>query len=112
MPDKKTSKSPERQPDQFYNKQRLGSHLLLVLILAFLVGTFMIIKPYIHAIILAGIFAMLFYPVHQFIRKRLKNRENLAAFCSSTLVALLVIGPDKLPETVRAPFGSAKSIPH
>jgi len=78
-------------------EQRLGSHearyVLIVLTLASTVGVFMVLRPYLHSIILAFLLVSIFSPVHQWLRRKLSGKENVASFLSVTLVFLLVVVP-------------------
>ncbi len=66
---------------------------LLILLFAALYGVFIILKPYLNTIILAIILATVVYPFHARIEKKFKNRKNLAALTSCTILVLLVVLP-------------------
>lgn len=58
-----------------------------------LFGCFTLLKPYLGAIILAIIFAMIFHPIHAWIEKHLKNRKNLAASISCLILMTVFLLP-------------------
>ncbi len=77
----------------FLSQQRVGSVILIVLLLASLIGVFFIIRPYLHGIILGVLFASLCRPIYRFVSARVKRRANVAAALTCILVALLVMVP-------------------
>ena len=69
---------------------------LLVSILftaAILFGAFVVLSPFVLAIIWAAILAVATWPLHERILKRTGNNHGLAAACSTTLVLLFLVGP-------------------
>ena len=69
---------------------------LLVSILftaAILFGAFVVLSPFILAILWAAILAVATWPVHEMLLARLNNRHGLAAACSTTLVLVFLVGP-------------------
>ena len=71
-------------------------YVLLFLTLLSLYGVFLILHPFLHALILGLLLATLFYPLHRRILERLRNRKNVAAACSILIVAAVVIVPGVL----------------
>lgn len=65
--------------------------LICIIISAFLV--FMIISPFFGPLIVAAVFAFLFNPIYQRITKTLNERRSLAAFITTILALLVIIGP-------------------
>ncbi|MFN7834261.1 MAG: AI-2E family transporter [Burkholderiaceae bacterium] len=68
----------------------LVSTLFTVAILA---GGLFVLSPFLLAILWAGIIATAFWPLHCGIRSRWPDRPNLAALCSTLVVAFLLVGP-------------------
>lgn len=68
-------------------------YLMIALTGASVFGVYVILKPFLHSIILALLLVSIFAPVHQRIRKRLGERENVAAFLAALVVFLLVLIP-------------------
>lgn len=68
----------------------LISVLFTVLIIA---GAALVLSPFLLAILWAGIIATAFWPLHCKIRSRFPGRPNLAAFTTTLVVALLLVGP-------------------
>lgn len=72
---------------------RRGHYFLIILLLTSFYFAFRIIQPYLHAMVVAGILATVFYPVYAWIRRKVGGRENWAAILSCLLVALVVVVP-------------------
>lgn len=70
-----------------------GDYFLLVLLFVLLATCFIMIRPYVHTIILATILATVLHPIHQKIEKWLGNRKNLSAMVSCLLLILVVVLP-------------------
>lgn len=68
-------------------------YLMIALTGASVFGVYVILKPFLHSIILALLLVSIFAPVHQRIRQRLGQRENIAAFLAVLVVFLLVLIP-------------------
>jgi predicted PurR-regulated permease PerM len=87
--------SPEESPNgqSFMGRHRQAQVLLLVLVIASIVGVFMVVKPYVHAIILAAVLASVFSPLYAWLLVKVKNRPNVAAGLACLVVALVVIVP-------------------
>ena len=60
---------------------------------AILFGAFVVLSPFILAILWAAILAVATWPVHEAILARLERRNALAAACSTLLVLLFLVGP-------------------
>jgi predicted PurR-regulated permease PerM len=54
---------------------------------------FKIFEPYLFAIIIAAVFAVVFYPLHKRMQKEMPNHPALAAFCTLGIVLLIVVVP-------------------
>ena len=61
--------------------------------LAILLGAFVVMSPFILAVIWAAILAVATWPLHERILARLDNNHGLAAAASTTLVLLFLVGP-------------------
>lgn len=68
----------------------LISMLFTILILA---GAAVVLSPFLLAILWAGIIATAFWPLHCRIRARFPGKPNGAAFLTTLVVALLLVGP-------------------
>jgi predicted PurR-regulated permease PerM len=66
-------------------------YFLFFLLFVVLFGCYCIIKPYLHAIILAIIFSIVFIPIHRKVEQWLKGRKNIAALVSCSLLTLVVV---------------------
>ncbi|MCH2175481.1 MAG: AI-2E family transporter [Lentisphaeria bacterium] len=72
---------------------RLGKIGLWITLLVSLIGAYILMKPYLNAVILAALFSSFFYPVHTRVLKLLKNKANLAALISCLLLTSIVMIP-------------------
>lgn len=68
-------------------------YFLFLLILVVLIGCYNIVRPYLHAIILAMILAVLFAPVNKKLVRLFRGRKNTAAGVSCILLTLVVVLP-------------------
>ncbi|MGS0683212.1 AI-2E family transporter [Shewanella sp. 125m-7] len=66
--------------------------LLFALAIAFYV-CYLLVEPYLGAIVLGFIVSILFLPLHARIQQRMPNRPNLASVFSCTLVTVMVLLP-------------------
>ena len=83
-----TETAPPRRPLPARNR-RTRRIFALLLAGGFIVLFFLMIGPYLEALVLAAVFAGLLYPLHQRIARRL-GHESIAAV-ATTLLALLVV---------------------
>ena len=88
---------PDGTPDSSKAAQRPqtlhGQYFLFFLIAVSLIACYLLIQPYIHAILLAGILSILAYPLHRRIARVCGGRTSLAAFLTSALLTLIVLIP-------------------
>ena len=75
------------------NDHRAQTHFFLVLFLAALGLTAYAFLPYVSALILAAVFAVIFTPVYEEVRRNIVQRESWAALITVVLVALIVLLP-------------------
>ncbi|MBT3378332.1 MAG: AI-2E family transporter [Lentisphaerae bacterium] len=71
-------------------------YLMIALTAASVFGVYVILRPFLHSIILALLLVSIFAPVHQRIRRGLSEHENAAAFLAVLVVFLLVLIPFSL----------------
>ena len=66
---------------------------LVLLLLAFFISALFLsmIRPFLMALFLAGIFSGLFYPVYRFFERRLKGRRLLSSVTTIVLIVILVV---------------------
>ncbi len=58
-----------------------------------LLAAFTVLQPFLLSIVWAGLIAISSWPLHKIIRSRLPKRRNLAAACSTTVIALMLALP-------------------
>ena len=66
---------------------------LFVLVAASIFGCYLMLRPYLNAIILALILSILLFPINKRLKKLVRGRKNLAAFFTCALLTLLVVLP-------------------
>ena len=75
------------------NRTNLQQLFLLVLAVVCLALCYVIVEPYIGPIVSATAMAILFYPVHAALLRRIPGRETAAAAISLLLVISLIVAP-------------------
>jgi len=73
-------------------KEDLIRLVFIGLLLALLVLSFFIVRPYIEAILAAGVLAYAFYPVQRFLVRK-SNAPSISALLVSILIILVLIAP-------------------
>ncbi len=74
-------------------KTRARRLVLLALLFSFLYLVFLIFRPYLGTLIFATVLTSVCYPIHRRILQRCKDRQNLAAFLTATLLVIIVVVP-------------------
>lgn len=77
-------------PGEFQSAKLLVSILFTA---GILFGAFVVLSPFVLAIIWAAILAVATWPLHEQILRRTGNNHGLAAACSTALVLLFLVGP-------------------
>lgn len=77
----------------FINKKFLFAVFFFGAFASLLYLFIMLFKPFVDGILVALIFAIMFYPMHKFIARKLKHKHSLAASLSVTIVIALVLIP-------------------
>src|SRR5512144_2969979 len=72
---------------------RIEQTLTLALLVLLFVGCFMVLRPFITAILWAGILAVTAWPLHLRLRERLPARPSLAALVVVIVIALALLAP-------------------
>lgn len=85
---KRESRSP--QPLYQFNLSHIFLFILLVLSIF---ACYKLLRPYLHAIILALILSIILHPLNQKIKQWVRGRKNLAAILSCVLLTLVVVLP-------------------
>lgn len=87
------TRRPHRPPPRPQVSRNWEHYFLIGLLLLSVFGVYRLLQPYLHAIILGGLVASICYPFHGRVRQRFETRENLAAFVTSVLVAMIALVP-------------------
>jgi len=74
-------------------KKNLPNYFLLLLLGSALYFAYIIFQPYVAAILLAAIFASLFYPIYKWFRDKLKGRAATASLLTVFLFVLVILIP-------------------
>ena len=75
------------------NQHWLVTAFFFALLLILLYGAFLILSPFLKALVWAGILAVLFYPGYAWLLKTLKGRASAAALIVVVLITLVVVLP-------------------
>ncbi len=75
------------------HERKLELYIFFILLASALYLVWKILSPYIFAIGVAIIFAVMFFPVHRRILRRMPKQPSLAAFCTLLVICTLVILP-------------------
>ncbi|PWI32083.1 AI-2E family transporter [Vibrio albus] len=71
-----------------------SSHwVLIIALLTAGYACYQLIQPYIHSIVMAFIFSLLMFPIHEQIEKKLPQRPNTVSFISCVLLTFIIIIP-------------------
>lgn len=73
--------------------QKTELYFLFALLAGVSVLVFFIFQPFLYTLILAVIFATVFFPVHKNILDSLRGREGLSALISTALVVVVIVVP-------------------
>ncbi len=76
-------------PDRFINRQIIS----IVFSCAILLGAFIVLSPFLLAIIWAAIIAIASWPLHVWMEQRMPHKATLAALASTGVICLLLVGP-------------------
>jgi len=75
------------------NREWLVTGFFFVLLLVLLYGAFLILSPFVKALIWAAILAVLFYPAYDWLLRVFKGKATLAALTIIVLIALVIVLP-------------------
>lgn len=76
-------------PDRLINRQIVS----IVFSCAILLGAFIVLSPFLLAIIWAAIIAIASWPLHRWMEQRMPTHPTLAALLSTATICLLLVGP-------------------
>ncbi len=71
----------------------LQTSFFLILLLGFLGLSFLVFRPYLGALVLAAVFAVIFYPFHRQVVRLVGGRETIAAFLTTICILVIIIVP-------------------
>ncbi|GHG74683.1 AI-2E family transporter [Alishewanella longhuensis] len=71
-------------------------YILIAALLLALYASYLLIAPYVGALVLAFVLSLLCFPVHQWIEKKLPGKPNLAASLSCVLLVIVILVPASL----------------
>src|SRR3989344_4460529 len=76
--------------------KKLQQYFLLAMLAGVIVCAFFILRPFIYVVILALVFATIFYPVHRRVLRFLGNRRGLAALMTTIIIIIVIVIPSTL----------------
>lgn len=68
-------------------------YILIAALLLALYGSYLLVAPYVGAVVLAFVLSLLCFPVHQWIENKLPGKPNLAAAISCVLLVVIILVP-------------------
>jgi predicted PurR-regulated permease PerM len=77
-------------------KTQSRHYVLIIALLLALYASYLLVAPYIGAIVLAFVLSLLCFPVHQYIERKLPDRPNLVASISCLLLVVIILAPAAL----------------
>jgi predicted PurR-regulated permease PerM len=77
-------------------KTQSRHYVLIVALLLALYASYLLVAPYVGAIVLAFVLSLLCFPVHQYIERKLPGRPNLVASISCLLLVVIILVPASL----------------
>ncbi len=75
------------------NNQKVRPYFLLILLVATFVLVFFLFKPFLYALILAAVVALVFQPLYQRILHYVNNHQTLAALCTTLIIIIIILLP-------------------
>ena len=70
--------------------------ILVIALLLALYSSYLLVAPYVGAIVLAFVLSLLCFPVHQYIEQKIPGRPNLVAIISCALLVVVILVPASL----------------
>lgn len=70
--------------------------ILIIALLLALYASYLLVAPYVGAIVLAFVLSLLCFPVHQYIEQKIPGRPNLVASISCALLVVVILVPATL----------------
>ncbi len=80
-------------PEDETRRIRFRNNYVLILTLAISIVFIAMIRPFLEALLLAGIGAAILHPVYRWLRKRFKGRETVASIVTILIVLGIIVGP-------------------
>lgn len=88
------------------NRTFLTRIFLFALLFGVLAACYLIFKPFLITILISAVLASIFYPIYEWLTKKIGGRANIAALIMCLLIILVVI----IPMTNLIIYGAQKSI--
>lgn len=93
MPKKSSPKSSPAVLEKSLVLSHFARYFFLFAMLVVLGFFFWLISPFLHVLIYASLIAVIFYPLHTWLRRKLRFHESIAAFLSTGIVTFIVLAP-------------------
>lgn len=71
-------------------------YVLIIALLLALYASYLLVAPYVGAIVLAFVLSLLCFPVHQYIERKIPGKPNLVASLSCLLLVVVIVVPASL----------------
>lgn len=77
----------------YMNDQKQQFYFLIIILLGTFALTFFIFRPFLHALVLAMVFAAVFKPIHKKISVRFNKWQGLAALATTVIISAVIFVP-------------------
>ncbi|MCK8076436.1 AI-2E family transporter [Vibrio sp. 1CM2L] len=71
-----------------------SSHwVIIIALLAAAYACYLLIEPYVNSIVMAFIISLLMFPIHEWLEKKIPNKENIVSLLSCIILTFIIVIP-------------------
>ena len=67
--------------------------VIIIALLAAAYACFLLIEPYVNSIVMAFIISLLMFPIHEWLEKKIPNKENVVSLLSCVILTFIIVIP-------------------
>ena len=67
--------------------------VIIIALLAVAYACFLLIEPYVNSIVMAFIISLLMFPIHEWLEKKIPNKENVVSLLSCVILTFIIVIP-------------------
>ena len=67
--------------------------VIIIALLAAAYACYLLIEPYVNSIVMAFIISLLMFPIHEWLEKKLPNKENIVSLLSCVILTFIIVIP-------------------